>query len=412
VEDQAEWDRDARPHNWLGPHELVVWRGRPDRRVVFARQDKYLFPLTIVWCVVVLSILLSLEETSDLFSKFVVAIFVVAGMYLTVGRFVTKRRTRRHLRYAVTNERALEIVNGRVTHSTPLKANYKVQRLRDGRRGSILWRVDPLYFRGGAFSNLQSLSLLEGTGFPGAEAARTRVVFFDVDNLDGALSALGPSIERNSIGAAETSSTARSREVAGATIRVGPVRRWFQLRFGSKAYSLAISLPAAEVLNRIATQVKPMYSVGFSLSKRGVRGRVNGSHVTLLGYVRGNNSWNLQFSGSVSDATNGAVLDGSIDTLPFVRFFSVIWCAPFMISLVVMVGIFLTHVVTGHLDTHFLKSVPFALIPVGFLAFFGVVTEIGSRVALQGWSITDEWLRDLLANEGPTNEVEKTQPPN
>lgn len=44
-----QWEEDAGVVGWLRPGEHVLWRGRPDPAVIFAPQDAFLVPLSIVW---------------------------------------------------------------------------------------------------------------------------------------------------------------------------------------------------------------------------------------------------------------------------------------------------------------------------------------------------------------------------
>jgi len=114
--------------NDLLADEEVLWSGRPDPRITFARADLFLVPFSLLWGgfalfweATVIAALLRGEERSGnggslwFFAVFGL-IFVVAGLYFMVGRFIYKRLKKKKTYYAVTNRRVLVLTTLRGRH--------------------------------------------------------------------------------------------------------------------------------------------------------------------------------------------------------------------------------------------------------------------------------------------------------
>jgi hypothetical protein len=398
VENESDWNRDAQPERWLGSHEVVRWRGRPNASKFFARQDLYLIPIIFVWIVLVV-VFVGSSQHGELGRIFSIVWAIVTG-YLIFGRHVTKRFMRRNLRYAVTNERVVEIRCGQILHSGTLDAQYRVERQRNGRSGSILWWVDPLGPGSSRIISSRQLALVQGTGFPGAERFRQTLAFFDVDGIDAALECLNPAADLARVSA--TAAIIPTPVVTGPPVRFGVFRRVFRRWFGKTSYRIDMSIPANVAAQRLAQNLKSTLSVRWQPSDHTIRGRVKGNSVLIWGYVVGNNSWRRQFRGRIRDTSTGSILEGTISPGGFTTAFSAVWCAPLVIFLVVLIWIFLQHLFTGQLTYSFLRGTPIVFLPLGFLTFFSILTEVATRSAVKGWLVTDRWLRDLLTPEEPT----------
>jgi hypothetical protein len=90
----------------LRPGERVLWVGHPQGSLL-TPQDAYLIPFSLVWVVFISFAAGAALRSGSIISLGVVP-FVAIGLYLSVGRFLFKKRKRERTLYAVTNERVLE----------------------------------------------------------------------------------------------------------------------------------------------------------------------------------------------------------------------------------------------------------------------------------------------------------------
>lgn len=173
----------------LQPGERLLWQGCPDPGVVFARQDLFLIPFSVLWCAFA-----ALWEASAVAARtWVGALFgaplVAFGLYLVAGRFLYKWRDRRRTRYAVTDQRVLVLrLRRRQVLHAPVGGPMAVLRRRDGRHGSVVWAVlgSPPARRALTFSG-GNATMLRGTGWPMPGPTVGQVAFFDVDRFDDLL---------------------------------------------------------------------------------------------------------------------------------------------------------------------------------------------------------------------------------
>ena len=95
----------------LAPGEQLLWHGQPRQGFVLRGIDAFMIPFSIVWCGAVLRIFLGahsrLFASHGMFSALFPVIFLLAGLYFLVGRFIVDIRARARTRYAVTGERVL-----------------------------------------------------------------------------------------------------------------------------------------------------------------------------------------------------------------------------------------------------------------------------------------------------------------
>lgn len=103
--------------------ERLLWTGQPDPRVIFERVDIFLVPFSLlwggfalVWEAGVLGLGVFGEGHRSAVPWFFVLWgipFVLVGLYFIAGRFFYKAWRKRRTYYALTNKRALVLVEGR-----------------------------------------------------------------------------------------------------------------------------------------------------------------------------------------------------------------------------------------------------------------------------------------------------------
>lgn len=97
----------------LLPGERVYWTGRPDPRRHFNPADWFAVPFSLMWAsFAFVWEAMAIDSGPFLFMIWGVP-FIAMGLYVTVGRFLRKAWLRRRTRYALTNLRALELVERR-----------------------------------------------------------------------------------------------------------------------------------------------------------------------------------------------------------------------------------------------------------------------------------------------------------
>lgn len=106
--------RNDREPDALGGHlasgEHVLWSGRPDAARHFSRADLVAVPFSLVWAGFALFWEITvIASGAPIFFPLFGAVFVLIGLYMTVGRFARRWYRRRRTRYAVTNRRVLKL---------------------------------------------------------------------------------------------------------------------------------------------------------------------------------------------------------------------------------------------------------------------------------------------------------------
>ncbi len=109
----AERRKALRQTTVLGPDEIVLWKGRPKRGIVFVVSDVLLIPFSAFWAAIAgqgaIRTLWNPANSGGFFLHSL--LFLAAGSYITIGRFLADAIYRSRLRYVVTNQRVI-IVNG------------------------------------------------------------------------------------------------------------------------------------------------------------------------------------------------------------------------------------------------------------------------------------------------------------
>jgi hypothetical protein len=408
----GSWDAGAGVSKWLQPDERILWRGSPDASVIFAPQDLYVVPVSILWLGFALFWEHGVIHQGTVFAEIWGIPFVLLGLYVLFGRFVAKAWSRRRTFYAVTNRRAVRITDhGQSLRQVPVTTTMETHRSRDARHGTATWM---LWANGTEMANKNGTSgrrslqtaLFGGTNWPGTgRYEANELTFVDVVDFDQLLAAARHAGFSVSVG--QPKGGFRLRDSLPAPARAdaqtpGPspgllarIRWWVRTRLLRRPYAFWSPLPSEEVATRLSRNLAPerQFSLGFGGPGMAYRGTVSGwsVHLSARGTGQGN-SWRTVFDGGIVAGEQGSWLTGSIGPVAFVPVFSCIWLG--LVSLFFVIGVIglLSDLSTGR-GASFL---PFVLIPAGMMAFFFVMTEFGSRTSQNEWEKMDLWLRRLL----------------
>ena len=163
---------------WLRPGEALVWAGRPDPSVWVTSSDRYLIVFGLVWCAVVVRVEVAAVSKGDTFTALFTLVFVLLGLYITVGRFAIKAMHKKRTAYGITKDRAI-VVNGTSMMDAPLgSVATSVRRHRGDRHVTV------------AFGPRRE-SKYANTGMEFIAPGQGGMTFFDVPDVDGLLAALG-----------------------------------------------------------------------------------------------------------------------------------------------------------------------------------------------------------------------------
>jgi hypothetical protein len=185
----------ARLQSSLRPGEQLLWCGRPDPSVIFVPADIFVLPFSIVWLGVALLWQFGTQAIGAPAAFRLVGVpFVLIGIYMVAGRFVTRYFRKRKTIYGITGERV--IVQARsVFKETPVQGgSMSVRRRRNGRHATVVFEPFGSYYTAGAPT--MTGPPMPGTGIPTMGApTRTRVapgslVFADVADPDAMLAAI------------------------------------------------------------------------------------------------------------------------------------------------------------------------------------------------------------------------------
>lgn len=88
--------------------EKILWLGRPGQGLLFTGRDCFLIPFSLLWCgFVIFWETMVVRSNAPGFFKLWGVPFILAGLYLTVGRFAVDAWLRGKTRYALTSRRIL-----------------------------------------------------------------------------------------------------------------------------------------------------------------------------------------------------------------------------------------------------------------------------------------------------------------
>jgi len=96
----------------LGPHEKLIWVGKPKQGIMFRSNDIFLIPFSILWTgfiilweISAITAVLNAPEKSEL-TVFMLPIFgipfVIIGLYFVFGRFIIDAKLRKNTCYGIT----------------------------------------------------------------------------------------------------------------------------------------------------------------------------------------------------------------------------------------------------------------------------------------------------------------------
>ncbi|QNQ09942.1 PH domain-containing protein [Sphingomonas alpina] len=142
----------------LLPHERVLWEGKPGTGIILRPVEAFLIPFSLLWGGFALFWNVSVwaidGNGADLPFKLFGLPFLVAGLYITVGRFWLDMRIRGNLAYLVTDRRILICKRGRSSTSKSID----IKRLpalefdeRSDGTGTIRFGASGNWFNGGNF---------------------------------------------------------------------------------------------------------------------------------------------------------------------------------------------------------------------------------------------------------------------
>jgi len=170
--------------------ERLLWTGQPDPRVIFERVDIFLVPFSLlwggfalVWEAGVLGLGVFGEGHGSAVPWFFVLWgipFVLVGLYFIAGRFFYKAWRKRRTYYALTNKRALVLVEGR---GRMLRACFlsAVPTINKSVRSS---GVGTITFGNTSWASMYNNSGMDFFGAMGALGADSTVRFNDVRDAD------------------------------------------------------------------------------------------------------------------------------------------------------------------------------------------------------------------------------------
>lgn len=161
----------------LHPGERLLWSGRSDPSVVFARTDALLIPFSLVWgAFAVFWTTTAAASGAPVFFLLFGGLFCLVGFYLVAGRFVVKAHRKRTTLYAVTDRRALTVAGGS-TREVRLPGPDRVTTWSRSRAHvSVVW--EPSTTRSLFFGNRTTWP--GNSGLDGFVGAATPFAFYDV----------------------------------------------------------------------------------------------------------------------------------------------------------------------------------------------------------------------------------------
>ena len=156
----------------LGPHEKLLWAGRPRQGIVFQRFDFFLVPFSLLWFGMAIVMTIEIVSAGEPIGLLIGGLFLLVGFYVAIGRLLIDARQRRNIFYGVTSDRIIIIAGlfSRTTKSLTLDtlADLSLTEKRNG-SGFITFGTIPPWFMWFGYYG--------GGGWPGMEM----VPCFDLD---------------------------------------------------------------------------------------------------------------------------------------------------------------------------------------------------------------------------------------
>jgi hypothetical protein len=105
----------------LLPDEKIIWKGEPFHGILLRPIEGFLIPFSLLWAGFAVFWNVSVWQSgADFFFKLFGLPFLIAGLYVTVGRFLIDMSIRKGTTYFVTNKRVL-IAKGSMLKSLDIK---------------------------------------------------------------------------------------------------------------------------------------------------------------------------------------------------------------------------------------------------------------------------------------------------
>lgn len=101
--------------SYIGPGEMILWKGKPGKGHLLTSQDAFMIPFSILWC----GFAFFWEGTAlfsdgPFFFKLWGIPFVIMGLYITVGRFIHTVIRRKRTAYVITNKKIIRCQGGKI----------------------------------------------------------------------------------------------------------------------------------------------------------------------------------------------------------------------------------------------------------------------------------------------------------
>jgi hypothetical protein len=179
----------------LRPGEELLWCGRPDPSVVFVAADVIAIPFSIVWLGFALLWEFGTQSAGAPSAFRVIGVpFVLIGVYLLAGRFVSRWLRKRKTIYGITRERVI-VQTGAVLKDTPIQGgSMSVRRRRNGRHATVAFEPFGSYYVTGEPTMTGPPNPATGMPTMGASTRRRvapgSLVFEDVADPDAMLAAI------------------------------------------------------------------------------------------------------------------------------------------------------------------------------------------------------------------------------
>lgn len=179
----------------LRPGEELLWSGRPDPSVVFTAADLIAVPFSIAWLGIALAWELTAQNVNAPSAfRLIGAPFILIGVYLLVGRFLTRWLGKRKTIYGVTGQRVI-VETGSVLKETPVQGgSMTVRRSRNGRHATVVFEPFGSYYTTGAPTMTGPPNPATGMPTMGASTRRRvapgSLVFRDVADPEPMLAAI------------------------------------------------------------------------------------------------------------------------------------------------------------------------------------------------------------------------------
>ncbi|MBR0147620.1 MAG: hypothetical protein IJM23_00325 [Lachnospiraceae bacterium] len=104
-------------YSWINQYlmtgESILWKGKPLTSHLISKKDGYMIPFSVVWFG--FTIFWVSDAIKGQFDPFIIfgIIFILCGLYFTIGRFIHKKYIRKKTLYAITEKRIFRHMNSK-----------------------------------------------------------------------------------------------------------------------------------------------------------------------------------------------------------------------------------------------------------------------------------------------------------